>query len=83
MCEEMYLHFHLVGEVSRTSAHHRTVNVELPAPHSHTEALRLANPAFEAEVPSTSANDPQYEEGREGVTRSGDVAMEKNPAYQL
>ena len=80
MCEEMYLHFHLAGEVRRISAHHCNVNVELTGPHSDTEAVRLEpNPAYET-VPSTSPNDPLYDECRGGVTRSGNVV--ENPAYQ-
>ena len=83
MCEEMYLHFHL-AEVRRISAHHRNVNVELPGPYSHTEAVRLEpNPAYET-VPFTTANDPhaQYEEVRGGVACCGHVSMVENPAYQ-
>ena len=80
--EEMYLHFHLAGEVSRISAHRRNVNVEFPGSYFHTEAVRLEpNPAYET-VPSTFVNDPQYEECREGVTRCGYVSIVENPAYQ-
>ncbi len=77
----MYLHFHLAGEVSRISAHRLNVNEELTGPHSHAEAVRLEpNPAYVAVVPSTSGNDPQYEECSGGVTRGGNVV--ENPAYQ-
>ena len=57
--------------------------MELTGPHSDTEEVKLEpNPAYETVPKSTSTNDPQYEEIGRGVAKSGDVAMEENPAYQ-
>ena len=58
-------------------------NMELTGPHSHFEEVKLeSNPAHETVLKPTSTNEPQYEEHGGGVTNSGDVAMEENPAYQ-
>ena len=85
--EEMYsihISFYLLAEyVRRISTNYDTVNVELTGPHSHFEEVRLEpNSAYETVPNSTFTNDPQYEEIGGGVTKSGDVAMEENPAYQ-
>ena len=58
-------------------------NMELTGPHSHFEEVKLeSNPAHETVLKPTSTNEPQYEECGGGVTNSGDVALEENPAYQ-
>ena len=75
--------YFLAGYVRRVSTNYDTVNVELTGPHSHFEEVKLEpNPAYETVPNSTSTDDPQYEEIRGSVTKSGDVAMEENPAYQ-
>ena len=57
--------------------------MELAGPHSHFEEVKLeSNPAHETVLKSISTNEPQYEERGGGVTNSGAVAMEENPAYQ-
>ena len=57
--------------------------MELTGPHSHFEEVKLeSNPAHETVLKPTSTNEPQYEECGGGVTNSGDVAMEENPAHQ-
>ena len=57
--------------------------MELKGPHSHSEEVKLEpNPAYETVLKPTSTIEPQYEECGGGVTNSGAVAMEENPAYQ-
>ena len=58
-------------------------NVKLKGPHSHFEEVKLeSNPAYETVLKPTSTNELQYEECEGGVTNTGAVAMEENPAYQ-
>ena len=55
----------------------------LKGPHSQYEEVKLkSNPAYAEVVKCTFTTEPQYEECGGGVTNSGDVAMEENPAYQ-
>ena len=73
----------MAGYVRRVSTNYDSVNVELTGTHSHFEEVNLESNSAYATVPkSTSTDDPQYEEIGRGVSKSGDVAMEENPAYQ-
>ena len=74
--------FILTGS-GRGGCTYENANLELKGPHSHFEEAKLeSNPAYEMVLKPTSSNEPQYEECGGGVTKSGDVAMEENPAYQ-
>ena len=56
---------------------------ELKGSDSHFEEVKLeANPAYVEVAKPASTTEPQYEECGGGVTNSGDVVMEENPAYQ-
>ena len=56
---------------------------ELKGPDSHFEEVKLeANPAYVEVAEPALTTEPQYEECGGGVTNSGDVVMEENPAYQ-
>ena len=56
---------------------------ELKGPDSHFEEVKLeAISAYVEVVKPALTTEPQYEECGGGVTNSGDVAMEENPAYQ-
>ena len=73
----------MAGSGRSDSTYYDSVNMELKGPHSHFEEVKLeSNPAYEAVSKPTSTNEPQYEECGGGVTNSGGVAMEENPAYQ-
>ena len=77
------MHSILTGSGRGGCTYYENANLELKSPHSHFEEAKLeSNPAYEMVLKPTSSNEPQYEECGGGVTKSGDVAMEENPAYQ-
>ena len=67
----------------RSDSSYESTSVALKGPHSQYDEVKLeSNPAYAELVRPTFTNEPQYEECGGGVTNSGVVAMEENPAYQ-